>query len=179
MNHLSFSLQPFPKANPLPTLEITGSIARNFNTLAIRYVLLGHLAEIVTPPAQSLPARKTGLWEETCLEFFLAVRDCPRYWEFNLSPAGDWNVYRFAAYREGMQEETAFASLPLEVVNQSDSLVLALELTLDSILPTDQKLEVAISAVIKHRNGELSYWALTHRGPQVDFHRRAGFILKL
>ena len=62
-----------------------------------------------------MPARRDRLWEETCFEFFLAVKNSPRYWEFNLSPAGHWNVYRFADYRQGMQEEPAFASLPFSV----------------------------------------------------------------
>ncbi len=175
----SFSLQPFPVAGHLPRVTIVGSIARRSNTLAIRYALLGQVADLVIPAPAAMPARRYALWEETCFEFFLAVKDSPRYWEINLSPSGDWNVYRFTAYRQGMQEETAFTSLPLSVQRESDSLSLALELDLDVIVRADQALEVAVSAVIKQRDGEVTYWALTHRGPQADFHRRDTFIMTM
>ena len=62
---------------------------------------------------------------------------------------------------------------------RSEFLVLALELDLDRIVPADQALEVAISAVIQHGDGEATYWALTHRGPQADFHRRDSFVIQL
>jgi hypothetical protein len=174
-----FSLQPFPRASPRPCFQITGSIARRSNRLAIRYALLGPLAEFTIPAPAAMPTRKNGLWEETCFEFFLAVMDSPGYWECNLSPAGHWNVYRFAAYRQGMQEEGAIVSLPFAVRNHIDTLELALDLDLDPIVRADQGLEAAISAVIKRPNGEATYWALTHRGSQADFHRRDGFIVTL
>jgi hypothetical protein len=58
-------------------------------------------------------------------------------------------------------------------------LLLDLELDLAKIVQPDQPLEVALSAVIKFRDGEMTYWALTHRGQQADFHRRDGFIVEL
>lgn len=178
MNDQSFSLQPFPLASPLPNLKITGNIARHVNRLTIRYALLGPLTEVMLPLA-SEPARKHRLWEETCFEFFLGVKNSPQYWEFNLSPAGDWNVYRFAAYRQGMQAEMAFMSLPFSVQNQPDSLLLVLELDLDQIVQATQALEAAISAVIKHGDDGVTYWALTHPGRQADFHQRSSFITEL
>lgn len=179
MNDQSFSLQPFSAANPLPNLKIAGKIARRSNTLAIRYELLGHLAELVIPAAADLLTRKNELWAQTCLEFFVGIKNSPGYWEFNLSPAGHWNIYRFEDYRQGMQEEMAFTSLPYSVQNHSDSLSLALELDLDKIVQADQTLEIAISAVIKPKDGEVTYWALTHCGSQADFHRRDSFIIEL
>ncbi len=179
MNDRSFSLKPFPPAGPRLHLKITGSIVRRADTLAIRYALRGRLAELAIPAPADLPARKNGLWEETCFEFFLAVKNSPQYWEFNLSSAGHWNVYRFQAYRQGRQEETAFRSLPFSVQSRPDSLLLALKIDLERIVPADQALEVAIAAVIKLLDGQATYWALTHPGPQADFHRRDCFIVDL
>jgi hypothetical protein len=179
MSGRSFSLQPFPVAGHLPRVTIVGRITRRSTTLAIRYALLGRLADLAIPAPAAVPARRYALWEETCFEFFLGLKDSPRYWEFNLSPAGDWNVYRFTAYRQGMEEEPAITALPLTVQRESDSLSLALELDLDAIVRANQPLEVAVSAVIKQRNGEVTYWALTHRGPQADFHCRDRFIIAL
>jgi hypothetical protein len=125
-----------------------------------------------------MKARRNLLWEETCFEFFVAARDSPRYWEFNLSPAGHWNVYRFEAYRQGIQEEMAFKSLPFTVRYSSDSLLLTLELSLDKILCAEQALEAAISAVIKTKDSRATYWALIHPGPHPDFHRRDSFTMQ-
>ena len=179
MNEQRFSLEPFPSARPLPSVTMVGTIARQANALAIRYTLLGRLREVVIPEPAAVPNRQDGLWRDTCCEFFLAVRGSPPYWEFNLSPAGHWNSYRFTSYREGMRVESVFTALPFTVETQRHALTLALELDLGKIVPADLALEVAISAVLRHMDGSVSYWALTHRGPRPDFHRRDSFIIAL
>jgi len=180
MNSQSFSLQPFSSASSLPDLAITGNLTRRGAIFDIRYMLRGCLEEIVVPPpADPPPARRHRLWEETCLEFFLAPQNSSRYWEFNLSPAGHWNVYRFQAYRQGMAEGEAFSSLPFRVQRRWDSLVLHLEFDLGRIFPAKRRLEAAIAAVIKARDGQVTYWALVHPGPQPDFHRRDAFVIEL
>jgi hypothetical protein len=179
MNNQSFLLQPFPGTGQLLNIKIAGKIARNANKLAIEYNLVGDSAEITIAPPSATPSRKHQLWEDTCFEFFLGMQNSPRYWEFNLSPAGDWNIYRFDDYRQGMEEETAFSTLPLIVQQQGDSLQLNLDFDLDKIIPKEQALEVAITTVIKRRDGEVTYWALTHQGAEADFHRRDSFILEL
>ena len=179
MSGQDFSLQPFSPLGPPLTIKITGHIIRRPRQLAIRYDLQGDLAELMIPAPAAMPARRHGLWEETCFEFFLGVKDAPQYWEFNLSPAGHWNVYRFTGYRQGMAEETALTSLPLSVRRRSDSLEVSLELDVERIVAADQPLTVGIAAVIKLAGGGLTYWALTHPGPQADFHRRDSFLVEL
>ena len=179
MNQESFSLKPFPNSGPVPGVEIAGTIARRSHTLVLDYILRGQVAELVIPVPSDTPARKPGLWQETCFEFFLAPRNSPRYWEFNLSPAGHWNAYRFADYRQGLLEEPAIMSLPFGIRSQPNALRLTLELDLDRLVPVDQTLEVAISAVIQRRDGAMSYWALTHCGQVPDFHHRDSFALVL
>lgn len=179
MNSKSFSLKPLPSAGVPPHVTITGNVGRLSNTLLLSYALLCPLAELAIPGQADMRERKNGLWEETCFEFFLGPRKSDRYWEFNLSPAGHWNVYRFTSYRQGMQEEPAFTSLPFSVRIRPASLLLSLELALDKIIPEEQALEVAVSAVIKTTNGRIIYWALAHPGPRPDFHRRDSFIIGL
>ncbi|MEH1891137.1 MAG: DOMON-like domain-containing protein [Nostoc sp.] len=179
MNDQTFSLQPFPSTKSLPNLKIVGNIARNGNKLAIRYMLEGDLKEIAIAPLSNTPSRKHELWKDTCFEFFVSIKDSLRYWEFNLSPAGHWNVYHFDGYRQGMQEETAFTILPFNVQNQAEGLALALDVDLDKIVLAEQAIEVSITTVIKHRDGEVTYWALTHRGVEADFHLQDSFIVKL
>ncbi len=179
MKSRSFSLKPFPSAGLSPHLEITGDIGRSSNKLSISYALSGPLVDLMVPALKDIRLRKNGLWEETCFEFFLAPVTSDHYWEFNLSTSGHWNVYRFTSCREGMQEETAFTALPFSVLLHSGSLQLSLEVELDKIVSEDQALKIGISAVIKTINGRTTFWALTHPGPQADFHRRDAFIIDL
>jgi hypothetical protein len=179
MSQRDFSLQPFSLTRPAPEVAITGSINRSADTLSISYALTGDLKRLVIPAPADRPARRHGLWEGTCFEFFLGVKDSPGYWEFNLSPAGHWNAYRFAAYRQGLEEETAFTALPFHVRRGSDSLWLSLELEVASIVPADQSLAVAVAAVINLSGGGLIYWALAHPGSRPDFHRRDSFLVEL
>ncbi|MFB2978640.1 DOMON-like domain-containing protein [Microseira sp. BLCC-F43] len=176
---MMFSLQPFPSNKPLPNLIIAGDIARNSNKIAIRYEVTGELKEIAISPPSNTPARQQQLWEETCFEFFLGIKNSEEYWEFNLSPAGHWNVYHFDAYRQGMEEEVAFKTLPFTFENQADRLTLALDVDLDKIVAEEELLDVAITTVIKQKNGEITYWALTHRGAEADFHLRESFVMEL
>jgi len=179
MNHQSFFLQPFPSTGQLLDLKIAGKIAQNAHKLAIEYALVGDIKEIALALPSATPLRKHELWQNTCFEFFLAIKNSQQYWEFNLSPAGHWNVYSFDDYRQGMQEETALTKLPFIVQQQADSLQLNLNFDLAKIIPQEQFLEVAITTVIKHKDGEITYWALTHQGAEADFHRRDSFILEL
>jgi len=78
-----------------------------------------------------------------------------------------------------MVEETAFASLPLRLRRRPDSLRVELDLEIERIVGADQLLEIGIAAVIEFAGGGLTYWALTHPGPQADFHRRDGFLVEL
>lgn len=177
MTSRNFSLQPFPAGAASPVTQITGQMTRRGAALSLDYTLRGRLAAVLLPAKAAIPARRHRLWEETCFEFFLAVKEAPSYWEFNLSPAGFWNVYHFEAYRQGLAEATAFSSLPFEVRRRRDSLRLALEVDLAGMVQAEQTLEVAIAAVIKTVDGRVSYWALTHPGSRPDFHRRDSFIL--
>lgn len=178
MNQQSFSLQPFD-SSATPNLQITGSIARTSNTLTISYMLQGDLSKIEIPPTADIPSRKNELWEETCFEFFLGMKNSSCYWEFNLSPSGDWNIYRFDNYRQGMEEETTVTSLPFDVRYQSNALQLKLELDLSKIIPTEQSLDIAITTVVKDKDGEITFWALNHCGEQADFHLRDSFAIEV
>lgn len=179
MNLLDFSLVPFPGEKDLPDIGITGTIGRRANTLSIGYEIVGNLSELFLPAQDESPERKDRLWEETCMELFLGVKDSVRYWEFNLSPAGHWNVYRFTSYRKGMREEPAIASLPFRVRTDPASLRLSITLDIGKIVPKGAVAEAAVCAVLRTVNGKRSHWALAHPGPRPDFHRRDGFALVL
>jgi hypothetical protein len=179
MNNQSFSLQPFPSSNLLPDFKVEGMITRHTDILVILYLLFDPLAKVVVPLLADKSNRKNDLWKETCFEFFISAQNSGQYWEFNLSPAGHWNVYRFDAYRQGMQEEIAVTSLPFSVQRQKGFLSLLLNFNLNKIIQVNQRVEMGITAVIKHRDNQMTYMALTHKHSQADFHQRDSFIIKL
>lgn len=174
-----FSLVPFAPTDSLPNLQIGGKVDRNNNSLAIAYELSGNWQSVAIAPQTQIPTRKDELWQKTCFEFFLAIKNSPQYWEFNLSPAGNWNVYRFENYRQGMVEESSFDTLPFTIEGESQGLIVSLAIDLDKIIAADRSLEMAIATVIEEENGNISYWALTHPGKEADFHRRDSFTIEL
>ncbi len=174
----SFSLKPFPTTVASPRFEITGVVERRFNELSIDYEISGDPAELIFAAPSPVPLRKRGLWEETCFEFFLAPKEADHYWEFNLSPAGHWNVYSFTSYRKGMREEPAIASLPFTVAVHSHGLRVSMKLDLAGVVSADRALKVAVSAVVKAKNTGTTYWASIHTGPKPDFHRHDNFVIE-
>ncbi|PSB03797.1 DOMON-like domain-containing protein [Merismopedia glauca] len=177
MNEVNFILKPFPSSAPLPEIQITGKVQRKSNIFSICYQVSGNIAQIYVPAPKTVISRQRELWETTCLEFFLGIKNSPRYWEFNLSPSGDWNIYRFTDYRQGMEEEKAIASLPFQVNQESHLFQLDLELDLAPMMELDTELDLGITAVIQSQQGEISYWGLTHCGTQPDFHLRDSFVV--
>jgi hypothetical protein len=176
---MNFYLKPFQQEEISREFRITGSINTYPGGLKLLYELIGPLNNLATPPFSGEPKRRDRLWEETCFELFLNMRGSDTYWEFNLSPSGDWNAYRFNAYREGMQEEQAIIEFPFRVQGSPGALEVILEFDAEKIIPPDQTVDAAVSAVLKSLNGRTTYWALAHHGMAPDFHRKDGFLIKL
>jgi hypothetical protein len=177
MHPRRFFLKPFPGEGNPAGVTIGGSIARRADTLSVRCEVRGDLSKLSIPAAAEAPRRQDRLWEETCLELFLGTADSGEYREFNLSPSGHWNVYRFTRYREGMREEPAFTSLPFAVRRDPEALVLTAEIGIGKIVPAGKDLAAAVAAVIKTEDGGKSHWAPAHPASRPDFHRREGFAL--
>jgi hypothetical protein len=175
-----FRLAPFP---PAPAgLALTGEIARSGGGLRAAYRLDDARAAgpdvIDVIDVAAAPARRDGLWRDTCVELFFGRPGDPAYIEVNLSPSGDWNAYAFSGYRAGMTP-IAGARLHAETARRGPdgALELGFTLTLDEELPP--ALEAGVSAVLAHAGGGRSYWALAHPGERPDFHDRGGFRLRL
>jgi|KBSSwiStaDraftv2_1062776.scaffolds.fasta_scaffold112343_2 hypothetical protein len=179
MSEESFSLICFP-ATHTPDFSITGHISLQKNIVHLHYSLTGSIEDILLPPASVHPGRKDDLWKSTCFEFFLAIKGQPRYWEFNMSPSGDWNVYRMDAYRRiGFREETSIQLLPFEIKKEAGELSLGVQIDLNPLLQPNQFLDFGITAVVQTLDGAETFWALAHPAPVADFHLRESFILEL
>jgi len=190
------SSQPDQTAQPLtlrpfghehPDIEIVGDIQRIGDRLQLSYKLTGDIAKLAIPRLTAMPVRRDELWQQTCFEFFLAIKGQPAYWEFNLSPSGDWNAYQLSDYRENLSPELAFAELPFQMIVTESFCLLTLDLDLSKIVRTDQAIEVGVTTVVEEQiesepvgmSGRLSYWAIAHTGSEPDFHRRDSFTIQL
>ncbi len=128
-------------------------------------------------PAPQPAGPADNLWQTTCWEAFIALPGADDYLEFNLSPSGQWAIYRFERYR---QRDMAYApaAVPIIEFNQNaDGFTLLARLPA-TLLPTG-KLLASLTAVIEAANGEKSYWALAHAGEQPDFHLAQSFTLRI
>ena len=194
-----FQLIPFPEppppaapaadpAPPIPQgLAVDGWIRRHGEQLTVTYRLHDPAQLLAIPPLAPTPQRRDGLWQATCVELFLALPGQESYREFNLSPSGDWAVYRLEGYRRGLAPDPAWSALPLTRHDPGSTAGpashAALELQLTTTLPpelaTAPVLGAAVTAVPQLQDGSCHYWALRHPGEEADFHRRDGFVLRL
>jgi hypothetical protein len=172
-----FALRSF--APPPASLALAGSVQRDGDRLSLHYRLEDPEALVLVPPAIAAPRRCYDLWTSTCFEFFLAEPGAEPYWEGNLAPNGDWNLFRLTGYRQGLAPEPAINALPFVVERAGGGLDLAVTLDLGALLLAGRPVELAVTAVVELRNGEILYWALRHPGEQADFHWREGFGLRL
>ncbi len=172
-----YPLVPF--GNVIFDFEIACTVERRADVLAASFELAGDLAVLDIPQSVPTPSRQDRLWEDTCFEFFIAPKNSPQYWEVNLVPSGNWNVYHLDDYRQGLRAEPSVTTLPFAVRRQPGLLSLDVEVELDKLVQASEPIQVAISAVVKQQDGEVSYWALAHCGTQPDFHLRESFIVEL
>lgn len=173
-----FCLKPFEMDPSLETLQIEGYGVREGNNFRLHYTLSGDLAAIALASPAQHPQRLDNLWQTTCFEFFLALPNAARYWEFNLSPAGHWNVYRFENYRAGMQPELAFSDLPFVIKVIDERLLLDLVIDLTKLFSVQQSFELGVTTVLEDQHQQISYWAISHPGQIPDFHLRESFLLR-
>ena len=128
------------------------------------------------------PERKNELWQKTCFELFWAREGMPSYFELNLSSTGEWNLYRFSAYREGMQE-WGLQSVPLVRFDsrfrmvQLNAQILCRDFFHD-FPPEMQNLNLDFqpAMVLKKKSGGLHYLAANHSLIKPDFHDRSKFL---
>ncbi|MCU0530111.1 MAG: DOMON-like domain-containing protein [Cyanobium sp. Prado107] len=164
-----------PEASQGSGLRIHARAERFGAELRLTYGLTGPLETLRIPRPQPEPQRRDGLWQHTCLEAFLAVAGQEGYWELNLAPSGHWNLYRLDGYRRNLRPDPRLTALPLELRHSPETFRLGASLPLPPPLTEAEELELALTAVLEHADGGLSYWALAHPPGEADFHWRGGW----
>ena len=141
--------------------------------LQLTYALTGDLQQLIVPDPRQ-PARVDGLWRATCFEIFLRAAGSAPYEEFNFAPSCEWAAYAFEGYRQGMKAlEQPQAP---RIICRREAQRLEVEVQFHSTLLAEHDLRAALSAVLKHKDGKVSYWALAHPRGKPDFHDAVGFV---
>jgi hypothetical protein len=147
--------------------------------IEIEYSLSGEIDKLLIP-TRSTSKHADNLWQHTCFEAFIAAADSESYFEFNFAPSGEWAIYRFDSYRNGMN---AIDTQPpiITTTRNANNLVVNVTVNLKSFLDLKNRIELrlALAAAIEDNNGALSYWALAHPPGKPDFHHRDSFALTL
>jgi hypothetical protein len=177
-------LLPFaPTPSPLD-IKVDIEFQQDLQCLDIVYHLTGDLESIdlVNQPCQP-KSRADELWKNTCFEWFLKSPKDKQYWEFNASPTGNWNFYHLDDYRENLKPCTLIEAPELQSKREISKTnftytffiraPLALWCANHSHLIADAKL--AVTAVIRWKSGECSYFSLRHPEAKADFHHEFGF----
>lgn len=128
-------------------------------------------------------ARRDYLWQHTCFELFIGIKNKTAYREINLSPAQAWNCYQFEQYREPAQMPPMPAQdiQLLELKAQPQKLEAILDL--HQFLQTNEcqwdDLVFGLTSVVKLKNNSELYFALSHSTDQPDFHCKRDWTASL
>ena len=169
-------LRPFQAEASLKHCSVEADLHWCGSELQLQFRLKAPSDQLICPPASATPKRLDGLWQSTCLEAFFGVPGQRSYWEFNLSPSGDWNLYRLEDYRQGLAIETGIQVKGINIRRQELGSALILESTVCLDLMDDfEQLECSLTAVVALQQQGCSFWALKHCSSEADFHRRESF----
>ena len=133
--------------------------------LVLKMKIKGDVRHLKIPRVKKKPSRKHDLWKHTCFEAFIRPKDQSFYWEINCSPSGDWNVYRFEAYREGMR--------PVRQVRLVRQVGTKTTFDFSNVPDFPKKMSEAnfnLAAILENKNGTKTHWALKHLAQKPDFH---------
>ena len=158
-------------------LSIDAKLEAQSQGFLLSFEIRGSGTELVSiSGAATLPIRKNELWKETCFECFFGIANSKKYFEFNGSPSGNWALYSFEDYRQGMKDEVVVSPPELIKFEKSPGMILCVW----QIPYFSEELiqNASITTVIKSApsSGVPEYWALKHSGDQPDFHLRSSFI---
>jgi hypothetical protein len=171
-------LTPHPSTPGRAVHRLEASVSTGAGgTLGVSYRLTGDLGRVRIPEL-SASGFADELWQHTCFELFARREGDEEYRELNFSPSGEWAVYAFERYREGMRRVADARARRIAVSRRGDTL--ELDATIDAArVGMRPPLRVALAAVVEEMDGTLSYWALAHAAGKPDFHHASAFTLEL
>jgi hypothetical protein len=150
-----------------PIRAVTAALTATGQGCEAIFALDGTIGDIVLPePGPS--ARTDNLWKTTCFEIFWQPLGGTSYREFNLSPSGRWAAYDFDSFREGMRD-APLGAIAVACSHNATGLMLRASIAADLLAPA----QVALNAIVEHRDGALQFWALAFAPGKPEFHSEA------
>ncbi|WP_374663432.1 DOMON-like domain-containing protein [Acinetobacter sp.] len=174
----SYDLNAFDRR--FEAISLVGAIEQvSPYTLNVGYWLRDPNQLIQWPEMAASSPRQDFLWEQTCFEIFIGVRNEDFYREINLSPSQAWQAYQFEEYRfpEDMPPQAAYDIELNQLKRTHYGLNVSVDLT-EFILAHKLKwsdLYIGLSAVLKTAQGD-HYYAMQHSSPQADFHNKRDWL---
>lgn len=177
MTAAALSLAPFP-GRDAPAIAIQMRADRRGPAgLCLDLTITGDVGA-VRLPAWVQRSRADELWRTTCFEAFIWAGE-GAYFEINLSPSGQWSLYRFEGYRSGRTALDGVEVRDSRLDVSGDQIAFTATLDLDRLPLPPRPWRVGLSTVIETTDGAISYWALAHPSDKPDFHHPYSFLLEL
>ncbi|MBN2891996.1 MAG: hypothetical protein JXL97_09025 [Bacteroidales bacterium] len=170
---MKYKLIPFNKNDKSLHFTANIEIINNF-VVKIKYEMKGNIADVIIPEISNNPKRLDNLWEQTCFELFIGEKDKKNYYEVNLSPSKDWNVFTFEDYRIGKNEEKSVKQVNIIVEKANKIFKLSTSVDFSKLLKSNE-LVLGISAMIFKKSNKKEYWAIKHSGSKPDFHLKQNY----
>lgn len=146
-----------------------------------------HVAFWVNDPNQAVlypstiaePIRQDELWQHTCFELFIGLKQRDEYREINLAPSGAWQAYAFEEYRYPDSMLPVWANdivlVDLQRTRYGINATLDLNTWLEPYNMTFHDIYVGTTAVIETAE-KTHYFAMQHSGKHADFHNKRDWL---
>jgi hypothetical protein len=174
-----FPLIPY-SVLPNKNFNFNVEINQNADAFFISFLLAGDLSLIDFGDSTPKKTRTMKLWEKTCFELFLKnSRD--EYLEFNFSPSFEWNNFYFEKKGNPVVPFEKMQRPETDILLSIEKFFLVAEIKKEFFpenFNTLNKMSAGISAVLKLKNNENSYWALSHEDSKPNFHHFDSFKYK-
>lgn len=172
----SYELQPFKRFD---AIHLVAAIEEQGTTLNIGFWVRDPMQLIDWPEKKETSNREDFLWNATCFELFIGVKNEDFYREINLSPSESWQSYQFEEYRypECIPPVTSEDIEVIEVKRTHYGLNALIDL--QQFLNTNKlqlnDIYIGLNAIFKTTQGMI-YYAIQHSSPEPDFHNKRDWL---
>jgi hypothetical protein len=177
MIQIPFELIPFGGQDETST-KIEGSFVHGADSFNFDYSLSQGLDNYLFDLDFKDHQRQDGLWQKSCLEFFIKKWNSSEYIEVNIAPNGRWQAYWFKDYRKDRVEFPGIVMSSFSLMKNSHDLTLSAKFDQrDHPFWKNPNFNLGVSAVLEQKNKKYHYFALLHMGDEPDFHHPDSFML--
>lgn len=172
----SYELQSFSR---FEEVTIVGALEQNGTTLNVGFWVRDPLQHIQWPKLCNTGLKQDFLWENTCFEIFIGIKNEDYYREVNLSPSQTWQCYDFEEYRypETMPPKHADDIKLLELKRTHYGLNSTIDLSdfLSNHNLSWNDIFIGLAVVLKTDQTD-RYFAMQHSSPSPDFHNKRDWL---